>query len=76
MNKTFLLWGGILAMLSVAIGAFGAHGLKDLLLEYQRTATFETAVKYQFYRHDTLICHFRLTDEFHLFEAQAQSPDL
>ena len=35
--------------LSVLIGAFGAHGLEDLLIENDRVDTFETAVKYQFY---------------------------
>lgn len=33
----------------VAIGAFGAHGLKDFLIAHERLDTFETAVKYQFY---------------------------
>lgn len=36
-------------MLGVAIGAFGAHGLKSLLLVNERLDVFETAVKYQFY---------------------------
>lgn len=44
-----MIIAGILGALSVAIGAFGAHGLKDLLLENGRLDTFETAVKYQFY---------------------------
>lgn len=35
--------------LSVLIGAFGAHGLEDLLFANDRVDTFETAVKYQFY---------------------------
>ncbi|AGA78482.1 DUF423 domain-containing protein [Echinicola vietnamensis] len=39
----------ILGALTVAIGAFGAHGLADILEQYGRTDTFETAVKYQFY---------------------------
>lgn len=38
-----------MAALSVAIGAFGAHTLKDLLEANQRTETFTTAVTYQFY---------------------------
>jgi uncharacterized membrane protein YgdD (TMEM256/DUF423 family) len=43
-------WGvvaGILACLSVALGAFGAHALKDRLTQ-ERMAIFETAVEYQF----------------------------
>jgi uncharacterized membrane protein YgdD (TMEM256/DUF423 family) len=43
-------WGvvaGILAGLSVALGAFGAHALKDRLPQ-ERMAIFQTAVEYQF----------------------------
>jgi uncharacterized membrane protein YgdD (TMEM256/DUF423 family) len=47
--KSVIKTGGIFALLSVAIGAFGAHGLEDLLVKNQRLATFETAVQYQFY---------------------------
>ncbi|WP_200976106.1 DUF423 domain-containing protein [Echinicola sp. 20G] len=39
----------ILGALSVAIGAFGAHGLAPILEKMGRVDTFETAVKYQFY---------------------------
>lgn len=34
--------------LSVALGAFGAHGLKQILSS-EAIATFETGVRYQFY---------------------------
>ncbi len=36
----------VLGFLAVALGAFGAHGLKDLLEEHDRLATWETAVLY------------------------------
>ncbi|UII32623.1 DUF423 domain-containing protein [Fulvivirga ulvae] len=49
MNRNILILAGILGALSVAIGAFGAHGLKPLLIDNGRVETFETAVKYQFY---------------------------
>ena len=49
MQKIFLQLGGVLGALSVAIGAFGAHGLKDYLTKTARLDVFETAVKYQFY---------------------------
>jgi uncharacterized membrane protein YgdD (TMEM256/DUF423 family) len=49
MQKLFLISGAILAGLGVAIGAFGAHALKALLEATNRTDTFETAVRYQFY---------------------------
>jgi uncharacterized membrane protein YgdD (TMEM256/DUF423 family) len=48
-QKTTLVTGAVVGALAVAIGAFGAHGLKNILLEYQRTETFELAVRYQFY---------------------------
>ncbi len=44
-----LITGCIAAGLAVFIGAFGAHGLKDLLSENQKITVFETGVKYQFY---------------------------
>lgn len=41
--------GSVLGALSVMIGAFGAHALKNTLTANGRLETFETAVKYQFY---------------------------
>lgn len=49
MNRLALIIGSLYGMLGVAIGAFGAHGLKSLLEVNQRLNVFETAVKYQFY---------------------------
>lgn len=48
MHKGFLRTGAFLGALAVALGAFAAHGLKDLISE-RAIATFETAVRYQFY---------------------------
>ena len=39
----------LLGGLTVAIGAFGAHGLRKMLEASGRFDTFETAVRYQFY---------------------------
>jgi uncharacterized membrane protein YgdD (TMEM256/DUF423 family) len=36
----------VLGFLGVALGAFGAHGLQDLLQKHDRLATWETAVFY------------------------------
>ncbi|CAM3770806.1 DUF423 domain-containing protein [Alkalicoccus chagannorensis] len=44
--QLFLIIGGIMAFLFVAIGAFGAHALEARLEELGRTATFETGVQY------------------------------
>ncbi|WP_017731808.1 DUF423 domain-containing protein [Nafulsella turpanensis] len=49
MQKIFLLWSAALGALGVMIGAFGAHALSAMLEQTGRTATFETAVKYQMY---------------------------
>lgn len=48
MNKTFLITAAFLGAVTVALGAFGSHGLKDKLNEYT-LGIYETAVKYQFY---------------------------
>lgn len=48
-QKFCLLAGSAFGALTVMIGAFGAHALAAKLAETNRTATFETAVKYQMY---------------------------
>lgn len=49
MNRFFLQAGALLAGLSVALGAFGAHAFKAALEASNRTDTFETAARYQMY---------------------------
>jgi uncharacterized membrane protein YgdD (TMEM256/DUF423 family) len=39
-------WGAVLGGLGVALGAFGAHGLKDKVTE-KALVVFETGVRYQ-----------------------------
>lgn len=46
MNRTFIAIGSLCALLSVAIGAFGAHGLKGVL-EPDMMANYQTGVQYQ-----------------------------
>jgi len=53
MKKTLSI-ASISGLLCVILGAFGAHGLKPLLTT-QMLATFETAVRYQFYHTLALI---------------------
>jgi uncharacterized membrane protein YgdD (TMEM256/DUF423 family) len=48
MYKNFLLFGAILGFLGVALGAFGAHGLRSRLSP-EMLAVFETGVRYQMY---------------------------
>lgn len=64
MNKFFILSGSIIGLLGVAIGAFGAHALKNFLETSQRTETFETGVKYMFYHSLALILVGILQKEF------------
>ncbi|MCS6776017.1 MAG: DUF423 domain-containing protein [Chloroherpetonaceae bacterium] len=42
----FVALGGLLGFLAVAIGAFGAHGLRATLEAHRTTATFQTGVQY------------------------------
>ena len=48
MHKGFLRWAALLGALAVALGAFGAHGLKKYV-PAETISTFETGVRYQFY---------------------------
>jgi uncharacterized membrane protein YgdD (TMEM256/DUF423 family) len=54
MNKTFLKVGFFLGALSVVLGAFAAHALKNNITS-NAYDIFETAVKYQFYHVFALI---------------------
>ncbi|WP_281616107.1 DUF423 domain-containing protein [Flammeovirga sp. SubArs3] len=49
MSRNIIIIGSIFCALAVAIGAFGAHGLKGVLEANGRLETFETGVKYHFY---------------------------
>ncbi len=48
MERTFFRLGGLSALVSVAAGAFGAHGLRDRIAP-DLLAAFETAARYQMY---------------------------
>jgi hypothetical protein len=47
MHRKILLWGLVLALLSVVLGAFGAHALKNIVSP-DKVVIFETGVRYQF----------------------------
>lgn len=64
MQKTFLLISAVSGALGVMIGAFGAHALGDMLEKTGRTATFETAVKYQMYHSLALLATGILLDRY------------
>lgn len=48
MDNNWIRWGALLALTAVALGAFGAHGLKAALSP-DRLEIFHTGVRYQFY---------------------------
>ena len=48
MDRTFLLLAAVLGFIGVALGAFGAHGLRGRLAP-DMLAVFETGVRYQMY---------------------------
>ena len=47
-NKNIVATAAILGAITIAIGAFGAHGLKQLI-DAKAITTFETGVSYQMY---------------------------
>src|SRR5262245_46420047 len=63
MHKGFLQTAALLGALSVALGAFGAHGLKKIV-PAETVVTFETGVRYQFYHVFALLAVAILFDKF------------
>lgn len=54
MPRLLCMLGAVFGLLSVALGAFGAHGLKGVLSD-DMLATFETGARYQMYHAGALI---------------------
>jgi uncharacterized membrane protein YgdD (TMEM256/DUF423 family) len=48
MHKKFITTGALLAAIAVALGAFGAHGLKKIVAA-ETVQIFQTGVQYQMY---------------------------
>ena len=63
MQKGFLKLGALLGAISVVLGAFGAHTLKQFISE-KSLLTFETGVRYQFYHAIALLFTGILYKEF------------
>ena len=53
-GRRIIVAGALLAGLAVTLGAFAAHGLKQVLDSYY-LGTFETAVRYQMYHASALL---------------------
>ena len=47
-DKKIVIFASILAAITIGIGAFGAHGLKDMV-DAQALLSFETGVRYLMY---------------------------
>lgn len=62
LNKSLLRIAAFSGALSVALGAFGAHGLKKLVTP-EMVTTFETGVRYQFYHTFALLILALLSDK-------------
>jgi uncharacterized membrane protein YgdD (TMEM256/DUF423 family) len=63
-QRTTLLTAAVMGALAVAVGAFGAHGLKQILAETGRSDVFETAVRYHFYHALALLLNGVLMNQF------------
>jgi uncharacterized membrane protein YgdD (TMEM256/DUF423 family) len=63
MHKPFLSVAAICGAIAVALGAFGAHGLKKIV-SAETVSTFETGVRYQFYHAFALLFVAILFEKF------------
>ncbi len=63
MNKHFISIAASLGALSVALGAFAAHKLRDMVSP-DAVAVFETGVRYQFYHVFALLLVGLLSEKF------------
>jgi len=63
MNKSFLSVAALLGALSVVLGAFAAHKLKQMAAP-DTVAVFETGVRYQFYHVFALLMVALLSEKF------------
>lgn len=63
-SRKTLLIASFTGVLAVALGAFGAHALKPLLVENGRLDTYELAVRYHFYHTLALLAIGLLMDRY------------
>ena len=70
LTKKFAFYGAIMMAITIALGAFGAHGLKKIVSS-DLLVIFHTGVEYQFYHALGLFCvafvaHFSQTKQVKL----------
>ena len=63
MARVWILYGSFFAFLAIVLGAFGAHGLKDILDNY-RKEIFQKAVFYHFIHAISLILIAILNNQY------------
>lgn len=63
MHRGFIRTAAVIGLLSVALGAFAAHALKETISDYA-VNIFETGVRYQFYHVFALLAAGILYKEF------------
>lgn len=63
MHRGFLITAALLAGVAVILGAFGAHGLKQIV-PADTISTFETGVRYHFYHSIALLATGILYERF------------
>ncbi len=71
-HRNTALCGAALCLLAVAIGAFGSHALKDILVAHQREQVFELANRYQFYHGLALLTFTALLQNMNSVRSVAQ----
>lgn len=62
-QRKIILIGSLSGGLAVALGAFGAHAFKDLLVQNNRVDTYELAVRYHFFHALALLLIALLMDK-------------
>lgn len=63
MHKAYLATGALMGALAIALGAFGAHGLKKIVTE-DAVQVFQTGVQYQVYHSLALLVTGILFEKF------------
>jgi uncharacterized membrane protein YgdD (TMEM256/DUF423 family) len=62
-QRKIILIGSFLGLCAVALGAFGAHAFKELLVQNNRVDTYELAVRYHFFHALALLLIALLMDK-------------